>query len=109
MGISKQSQAGKKTTDLCREQRISAARFYGWKQKFGGMDVSEPQRLKALEDENRRLELLVAELSRRGHELNVKLVYRLYVEERLMVWRKTRKRLVRARATEARLSDTPSA
>ena len=48
---------------------ISAATFYGWKQKFGGMDVSEAQRLKAMEDENRRLKLLVAELSLHGEAL----------------------------------------
>jgi putative transposase len=63
IGILKQSEAGVKTADLCREHGISAATFYGWKQKFGGMDVSEAQRLKAMEDENRRLKLLVAELS----------------------------------------------
>jgi putative transposase len=62
IGILKLSEAGVKTADLCREHGISAAMFYGWKQKFGGMDVSEAQRLKALEDENRRLKLLVAEL-----------------------------------------------
>lgn len=59
----KQHEAVMKTADLCREHGISAATFYGWKQKFGGMDVSEAQRLKALEDENRWLKLLVAELS----------------------------------------------
>jgi putative transposase len=47
----------------------SAATFYGWKSKFGGMDVSEAVRLKALEDENRRLKLLVAELSLHGEAL----------------------------------------
>ena len=56
-------------TDLCREHGISAATFYQWKQKFGGMDVSEAQRLKALEDENRRLKMLVAELSLGGEAL----------------------------------------
>lgn len=55
-----------KTAELCREHGISAATFYGWKQKFSGMDASEAQRLKALEDENRRLKLLVAELSLNG-------------------------------------------
>ena len=49
-----------KTADLCREHGISAATFYGWKSKYGEMDVSEAQRLKAMEDENRRLKLLVA-------------------------------------------------
>ena len=63
IGILKQSEAGVKTPDLCREHGISAATFYGWKSKFGGMDVSEAQKLKAMEDENRRLKQLVAELS----------------------------------------------
>ncbi len=49
IGILKQHEAGVKTADLCREHGISAATFYGWKSKFGGMDVSEAQRLKALE------------------------------------------------------------
>ena len=69
IGILKQSEAGMKTADLCREHGISAATFYGWKQKYGGMDVSEAQRLKALEDENQRLKLLVAELSLHGEAL----------------------------------------
>jgi putative transposase len=55
---------------VCREHGISAATFYGWKQKFGGMDMSEAQRLKAMEDENRRLKLLVAELSLHGEAWN---------------------------------------
>ena len=66
IGILKQQEAGVKTADLCCEHGISAATFYGWKSKFSGMDVSEVQRLKALEDENRRLKLLVAELSLHG-------------------------------------------
>ena len=52
-----------KTADLCREHGISAATFYGWKSKFGGMDVSEAQRLRQMEDENRRLKHLVPDLS----------------------------------------------
>jgi len=58
-----------KTADVCREHGISTATFYGWKSKFGGMEVSEAQRLKAMEDENRRLKLLVAELSLHGEAL----------------------------------------
>ncbi len=69
IGILEQHEAGLKTADSCRAHRISAATFYGWKQKFGGMDVSEAQRLKALEDENRRSKLLVAELSLHGEAL----------------------------------------
>ena len=63
IGILKQHEAGVKTADLCREHGISAATFYQWKSKFGGMDVSEAQRLKQMEDENRRLKQLVADLS----------------------------------------------
>jgi putative transposase len=69
IGILKQGEAGVKTADLCREHGISAATFYQWKQKFGGMDVAEAQRLKQLEDEDRRLKLLVAELSLHGEAL----------------------------------------
>jgi putative transposase len=66
IGILKQHEAGVKTADLCREHGISAVTFYGWKSKFGGMDVSEAQRLRAMEDENRHLKPLVAELSLHG-------------------------------------------
>jgi len=55
-----------KTANVCRQRGISAAPFYGWKSKYGGMDVSEAQLLKAMEDENRHLRLLVAELSLHG-------------------------------------------
>jgi putative transposase len=63
LGILKQHEAGVKTADLCREHGISAATFYGWKSKFSGMDVSEAARLRQMEDENRRLKQLVADLS----------------------------------------------
>jgi len=63
IGILKQHEAGMQTADLCREHGISPATFYGWKSKFGGMDVSEAQRLRQMEDENRRLKQLVADLS----------------------------------------------
>ena len=69
IGMLKQHEAGVKTADLRREHGISAATFYGWKSKFGGMEVGEAQRLKAMEDENRRLKLLVAELSLHGEAL----------------------------------------
>jgi putative transposase len=57
IGILKQHEAGVKTADVCREHGISAATFYGWKSKCGGIDVSQAQRLKAMKDENRRLKL----------------------------------------------------
>ncbi len=63
IGILKQHEAGVKTADLCREHGISEATFYNWKSKYGGMDVSEAQRLRQVEDENRRLKALVADLS----------------------------------------------
>jgi putative transposase len=69
IGILKQHEAGVKTADVCREHGIGAATFYSWKSKYGGMDVSEAQRLKAIEDENRRLKLLMTELSLQGEAL----------------------------------------
>jgi putative transposase len=59
--ILKEAEAGAKTGDLCRRHGISEATFYNWKAKFGGMEVSEAKRLKALESENARLKQLLAE------------------------------------------------
>lgn len=61
IGILKQSEAGAKTNDLCRQHGISAASFYGWRSKYGGMEVSEAKRLKQLEEENSKLKRVVAE------------------------------------------------
>ena len=61
IGILKQSEAGVKTSDLCRQHGISAATFYAWRSKYGGMDVSEAKRLKQLEEENAKLKRIVAE------------------------------------------------
>jgi putative transposase len=63
IAILKQHEAGVKTADLCREHGISDATFYNWKAKYGGLDVSDAQRLRQMEDENRRLKALVADLS----------------------------------------------
>ena len=63
IGISKQQEAGQKVVDLAGEHGVSEAMICSWKSKFGGMDVSEAQRLKALDNENRRLKMLVADLS----------------------------------------------
>jgi putative transposase len=59
----KQHEAGKKVGDRAREHGISEATIYTWKSKYGGLEVSEAQRLRALDDENRRLKTLVADLS----------------------------------------------
>jgi putative transposase len=59
----KQVEAGRTVDDVARECGVSQATIYTWKSKFGGMEVSEAQRLRALEDENTRLKRLVADLS----------------------------------------------
>jgi putative transposase len=61
IAILKEHEAGSKTADICRRHGISDATFYKWKAKYGGMEVSEAKRLKALEDENARLKKLLAE------------------------------------------------
>lgn len=63
INVLKEAEAGMKTLDVCRKHGISDATFYKWKNKFGGMDVSEARRLRTLEDENRRLKTMVADLS----------------------------------------------
>ena len=59
----KEHEAGQKIAELAREHGVSEATLYGWKSKYGGMEVGEAQRLRSLEDENRRLKQLVADLS----------------------------------------------
>ena len=61
IAILKEHEAGVPTGDLCRKHNISPASFYKYKAKFGGMDVSDARRLKALEDENAKLKKLLAE------------------------------------------------
>lgn len=61
IGILKEQEAGQATADVCRRHGISSATFYKWKAKYGGLEVSEAKRLKALEDENARLKKLLAE------------------------------------------------
>ena len=61
IGILREHEAGVKTADLCRRHGVSNATFFKWKAKFGGMDVSDARKLKALEDENRKLKKLLAE------------------------------------------------
>ncbi|MBB5374556.1 putative transposase [Acidocella aromatica] len=61
IGILKEHQAGATAADLCRKHGISDATFYTWRSKYGGMEVSEARRLKALEEENAKLKRLLAE------------------------------------------------
>ena len=61
IGILKEHQAGATATDLCRKHGVSDATFYKWRSRFGGMEVSDAKRLKALEAENAKLKKLLAE------------------------------------------------
>jgi putative transposase len=61
IAILKEAEAGVSVQELCRKYGISDGTFYNWKAKYGGLTVSEAKRLKALEDENRRLKHIVAE------------------------------------------------
>jgi len=61
IGILKEQEAGMPTAEVCRRHGISPATFYNYKSKFGGMEVSDAKRLRALEDENSKLKKLLAE------------------------------------------------
>jgi len=61
IGILKEHQAGLSAAELCRKHGVSDATFYKWRAKYGGMEVSESKRLKALEDENAKLKRLLAD------------------------------------------------
>jgi putative transposase len=61
IGILREQEAGAATADVCRKHGISSATFYKWKAKYGGLEVSDAKRLKALEDENAKLKKLLAE------------------------------------------------
>ena len=59
----KQMEGGRKTAEVARELGVSNATLYAWKSKYGGMQVSDAKRLRQLEEENRRLKHMVADLS----------------------------------------------
>ena len=63
LGILKRVEAGQKVAEVCRELGISDATFYRWKAQYGGLEVSQLRRRRQLEDENRRLKHLVADLT----------------------------------------------
>jgi putative transposase len=62
MNILKEAQGGIPVANLCRQHDVSTATFYKWRSKYGGMDVSMISRMKALEEENRRLKKMYAEV-----------------------------------------------
>jgi putative transposase len=59
----RQAEAGTSVAEICRKMGVAEATFYRWKQRYAGMGVAEIRRLKQLEDENRRLKQLVADLT----------------------------------------------
>jgi putative transposase len=59
--VLREQEAGARTDEVCRRHGISTTTFYKWKARYGGLEVSEARRLKALEEENRRLKKLLAE------------------------------------------------
>jgi len=61
IGVLKEAEAGAKTAELARKHGISEAPLYNWKAKYGGLEVSEAKRLRALEDENAKLKRLLAD------------------------------------------------
>ena len=61
IAVLREGEAGAKVVDLCRKYGMSDATYYNWKAKYAGLTISELKRLKALEDENRRLKQIVAE------------------------------------------------
>jgi putative transposase len=63
IGILKQHEGGLTVAEVCRQHNVSEASFYAWKSKFGGLSVSDAQKLRALEAENAKLKRIVADLT----------------------------------------------
>lgn len=71
MAALKQAEAGMSVNDISRQLGISPATFYKWRAKYGGLEASELSRLRELEEENRRLKQMYADLSLRAHGMEV--------------------------------------
>ena len=63
LGVLKAVESGRTVADVCREMGVSTATYFKWKQKFGGMEASDIRRMRELEEENRQLKRMYAELS----------------------------------------------
>lgn len=63
VGVLKRAESGVPVKDICRELGVSTATFYQWRSKYGGLEASDLKRMRALEEENRRLKQMYAELS----------------------------------------------
>jgi putative transposase len=70
ISVLKSAEAGMSVKEVCRQHGITEPTYYRWKAKFGGMEVSEARRLRQLEDENRRLKQIVADLTLDKQALN---------------------------------------
>jgi putative transposase len=71
MAALKQAEAGVPVNEVARQMGVSPALFYRWRAKYGGLEASELSRLRELEDENRRLKQMYADLSLRAHGMEV--------------------------------------
>jgi len=69
MAALKQAESGRVVNDVCRQLGVSSATFYKWKAKYSGLEASELSRLRELEEENRRLKQMYADLSLRAHAM----------------------------------------
>jgi putative transposase len=63
LAMLKEQEAGMKTADICRKYNVSQNTFYGWRAKYSGLELSDLKKLRALEDENRKLKSIVADLT----------------------------------------------
>lgn len=69
IGVLREAQAGSPVKAVCAAHNISTATYHAWKRKYGGMEVNEARRLRALEEENARLKRIIADLSVQNHVL----------------------------------------
>ena len=69
ISILQEAETGAKVMEVCRKHGISDATYYNWKAKYGGMTVSDARKLRVLEEENRRLKHIVADLTLDNHAL----------------------------------------
>jgi len=73
IGILKEAEAGGAVSDVCRRHGLSGNTFYRWRSKYGGLEVNEARRLKQLEDENRELKQMVADVGLENRALKAAL------------------------------------
>ena len=82
IGILKAVEAGRLVKDVCREHSVSEATYYQWKSKYGGMKAADVKRLKDLEEENRKLTMVVADLSLENNAFKDVIVLKRYPRTR---------------------------